>query len=156
MPQRRVRVEFPRDGKPGGTFAHELRRAAAAREKSQGIDENRFAGARLSRDDGQTGAELDLEILDDGQIADRETPEHGESLVLRTGTPDSGQESGREKRRRAQHGTGFPEVYFFVFCPIGFAGIPPTIAPAGTDFDASPIDPMIASASTATPDRTTA
>ena len=54
----------------------EVGRGAAADQQPDGADEDGLAGAGLAGQDVQAGLELELEAVDDGQIADGEEAEH--------------------------------------------------------------------------------
>ena len=69
----------------------------------------------------------------------------------RSVAPQSPRASGPPRPRKPQ----LPEVLTF-FWPIGLAGMPAAMTPAETDFEATPMEPTIASASIVTPERTTA
>ena len=57
-------------------FAHQRRFAAGAERKRKGIEQNRFAGAGFASQDGEAGTEIDVQTIDQDDIADREPGEH--------------------------------------------------------------------------------
>ena len=57
-------------------FAHQRRFAAGAERKRKGIEQNRFAGAGFASQDGEAGTEIDVQTIDQNDIADREPGEH--------------------------------------------------------------------------------
>ena len=56
--------------------SHQVARGAAAEQQADGFDQDRFAGAGLAGEDVQAGLELDVDGVDDGQIADTEEAQH--------------------------------------------------------------------------------
>jgi hypothetical protein len=70
------RLEYGLDGSGVFTGANEVRAGASADEQPDGADENRFAGAGLSRQHGEAGSEFDVQPIDDGQIAYAEKADH--------------------------------------------------------------------------------
>ena len=59
-----------------GTLAHQRGVAAGAERKRKGIEQNRFAGAGFASQDGEAGTEIDVQTIDQDDIADREPGEH--------------------------------------------------------------------------------
>src|SRR5205814_936430 len=59
--------------------ANQVARRPAAQQQADGLDEDRFAGAGFAREDVQPRLELDLGGVNDGQVADAQEAEHGES-----------------------------------------------------------------------------
>ena len=57
--------------------AHEVRRGAAANQKANGADQDRLARSSFSGEDIQAGLELELELVDDGKMADGKKTKHG-------------------------------------------------------------------------------
>ncbi len=62
-----------------GIAANQVGAAAAAGGERQRIDDDRLAGARLAREHREAGREIDVERVDDGEIADAEVREHQRS-----------------------------------------------------------------------------
>ena len=75
--ERGRRIELGGDLGPARAFAHHAGVAAAAEGELQGVDQDRLAGAGFAAEDGEAGAELDLEGVDDHEVADREAMQHG-------------------------------------------------------------------------------
>ena len=85
-------VRLLEDGLDGGGLLagpHELGAGAAADEQADRADEDRFAGAGFAGEDVEAGRELELETIDDGQMADAEEPDHGTAEVPSYQTFDS-------------------------------------------------------------------
>ena len=59
-----------------GSFAHDAGVAAAAERELERVDEDRLAGAGLAAQHRQPRREIDLEGVDDDEVADRETVQH--------------------------------------------------------------------------------
>ena len=76
VPNRSIAVEFARDHQPLGAAANQVDRPATSRQESERVDEDGFAGAGLAADDGQTRAELEVDVLDDREVLDRQAAEH--------------------------------------------------------------------------------
>jgi hypothetical protein len=57
-------------------FTHQRRFAAGAERKRKGIEQNRFAGAGFASQDGEAETEIDVQTIDQNDIADREPGEH--------------------------------------------------------------------------------
>jgi hypothetical protein len=53
-----------------GPGTHQLGRSPASQQQIDGIENNRFAGPGLSTQYGQAAGEVDLQVIDDGKIAD--------------------------------------------------------------------------------------
>src|SRR6185437_430096 len=68
------------DLRPLGAVTDHFRAGAAAGEKLQGIDENRLPRPGLAGEHGEPRAQLELERLDDREIANLQTDEHGAGL----------------------------------------------------------------------------
>ena len=56
--------------------AHEAAIAARAERQREGVEQDRFAGAGLAGEDAQALAEVELEPVDQDDVADRELREH--------------------------------------------------------------------------------
>ena len=54
----------------------ESSRSAAAEEQADRLDENRFSGAGLAGEHGESATEFDLDFLDDREVADVQIAEH--------------------------------------------------------------------------------
>jgi hypothetical protein len=72
-------VEFGADLRACGALAHHADIATAAERELQGVDEDRLAGAGLSGQHGEKPVELDLELGDDHEIAERQPAQHRET-----------------------------------------------------------------------------
>ena len=79
------------------TLAHQRNVAARAERKGEGIEQNGLAGAGLPREHGQAGGELDIESIDEDNVANREPGQHDNCPRLSLG---SGRGSLRATRRR--------------------------------------------------------
>ena len=53
-----------------------VRQRAASDQQGKSINEDGFAGAGLAADDGQTRAELEVDVLDDREVLDRQAAQH--------------------------------------------------------------------------------
>ena len=94
-----------------GAFAHQRRFAARAEREREGIEQDRFAGAGLAGQRREAGAEIDVEPVDQDDVADGEPGEHGDAAdsesIVRERTPDDIRDSqmaydiGRDTRHRA-------------------------------------------------------
>ncbi len=51
--------------------------AAPAERQRESIEQDRFARARLAREDGQTPMEMQLELVDEDDVANRKLDQHG-------------------------------------------------------------------------------
>jgi hypothetical protein len=71
-----VRIELARHGELRRARADERRGPPSARQQGQGVDQDRLAGAGLSRDDRQSFRKVDLQVLDDCEVPDRQPAEH--------------------------------------------------------------------------------
>ena len=60
-----------------GAFADQRRLAARAEREREGIEQDRFAGAGLAGQCRQAGAEIDVEPVDQDDVADGKPGEHG-------------------------------------------------------------------------------
>jgi hypothetical protein len=54
---------------------------AIAQQQAQGVEQDRFAGAGFPGQHGETAVELEVERLDDDEVADRQEPEHAKASV---------------------------------------------------------------------------
>jgi hypothetical protein len=59
-----------------GARAHQVARRPPAEKEADRLDQDRLARARLASEDVQAGLELDLDLIDDREIADRQVPQH--------------------------------------------------------------------------------
>ena len=59
-----------------GALAHQRGIAARAQRQRKGIEQDRFAGAGLAGQRGKPGAEIDVQAIDQNDVADREAGEH--------------------------------------------------------------------------------
>ena len=69
-------VELGGDLGAGCAFPHHAGFAAAAECQLQRVDEDRLASAGLAGEHGQAGAELELELVDDDEVAQCEAMQH--------------------------------------------------------------------------------
>ena len=60
-----------------GAFAHQRRFAAGAERQRKGVEQDRFAGAGLAGQRGKAGAEIDVQAVDQNDVADGEASQHG-------------------------------------------------------------------------------
>ena len=60
--------------------AHQRAVAARAQRQRQRVEQDRFAGAGLAGEDGQAAGELELQLVDQHDVADRKPGEHGGGL----------------------------------------------------------------------------
>src|SRR5690606_28361527 len=75
-------VEDRRDPGAGGPGADQICGDARTEDGTEGIDDDRLAGAGLAGQGVEAGAEADPEVADDGEIADGKFEEHGCLLDL--------------------------------------------------------------------------
>ena len=61
-----------------GAVTHDFGAGASAGREQQRIDQDRFAGAGLAGEHGQARAELQLDGVDDREVADLNMQQHGE------------------------------------------------------------------------------
>ncbi len=66
-----------------GALAHQRRVAACAERQRKGIEQDRFAGAGLAGQRGKAGAEIDIQPVDQDDVADRKASEHDDGLDRR-------------------------------------------------------------------------
>ena len=59
-----------------GALAHQRRIAARAERKREGIEQDRFAGAGLAGQHGKAGAEIDVQPIDQDDVADGKAGQH--------------------------------------------------------------------------------
>ena len=59
-------------------MAHHFRAGPAAGEQLQRIDDDRLAGAGLSGEDGESGVQLELHGIDDGEVAYLQVRQHAQ------------------------------------------------------------------------------
>ncbi len=69
-------VEHRRDLALRLALAHQAAVAAAAERQREGIEEDRLAGAGLPGQDAQAFAKVQLELIDQDDVADRELNQH--------------------------------------------------------------------------------
>jgi hypothetical protein len=67
------------DGALRSAVAHQTAIAPAAKSKREGINEDRLSRACLARKNRQAGAELEIQSVDEDNVADREPDEHAVS-----------------------------------------------------------------------------
>ena len=70
-----------------GTVPDESAVAAPAEGQRQGIEKNGFAGAGLSREDGQAARQGEIQLFDQDDVTDREVYEHLSRHARRTVSP---------------------------------------------------------------------
>ena len=59
-----------------GAVAHQRRIAARAERQREGVEQDRFAGAGLAGQRGKAGAEIDVQPVDQNDVADGEASQH--------------------------------------------------------------------------------
>ena len=69
-----------------GAFAHQRRFAARAERQRKRIEQDRFAGAGFARKRGKPGTEIDIQAIDQDDIADGKAREHDTVAVKMTET----------------------------------------------------------------------
>ena len=74
-----VAIESPFHDEALGPRAHERRVGPPAREEEQRVHDEGLAGAGLPRQDRQPLAERDLDVLEDGEVADAKGRQHASS-----------------------------------------------------------------------------
>ncbi len=62
-----------------GALAHQSRIAARAQRQRKGIEQDRLAGAGLSREHGKSLVEIEIELVDQNDVANGQTDEHAKS-----------------------------------------------------------------------------
>ena len=65
-----------------GAATHRLRSQPISQQRADGVDQDGFAGARLAGDDIETGLPLDLEVIDDREVAYREAAQHSALIMV--------------------------------------------------------------------------
>jgi hypothetical protein len=70
-------VEGGLDLASGSALADESLIGAFAGEEGEGTEEDAFAGTGLAGDDGETGFKVEGDGLEEGEVADAESLEHG-------------------------------------------------------------------------------
>ncbi len=60
-----------------GALAHETRIATRTKRKCKGIEQDRFSGASLAGQHRQAGGKIDIEAINQDDVADREPDQHG-------------------------------------------------------------------------------
>ena len=68
-------------------MAHQRDIAARAERKREGIEQDGFAGAGLAGEHRQTGREVDVEPVDQDDVANREPGQHA-GLLMQVACPD--------------------------------------------------------------------
>ena len=61
-----------------GAFTHQGRVAARAERQRKRVEQDRFAGAGLAGQRGKAGAEIDVQAIDQNDVADGKASEHGD------------------------------------------------------------------------------
>jgi hypothetical protein len=74
--ERGVRLELAGHHEAVAPLPHEVGGAAPAREKSDGVDEDGLPRAGLPGENGQSRTQVEIEVLDDREVSDRETAKH--------------------------------------------------------------------------------
>src|SRR5690606_11939991 len=125
-------VEDPLDDGLPGAGADGLRARAVTEEQPEGADEDALPRARLARDDVEPAVELDLELLDEGVVADAEASKH---CGLRIADFGSGQTTQSirtpQSEIRNRHARPWQCLYFFPE-PQGHGSFLPTRSPTTT------------------------
>ena len=70
-----------------GALADHAGVAAAAEREREGIEQDRLAGAGLPGEHRQAGCEIDIEPIDQDDVADRKPGQHGSPRCPRVPTP---------------------------------------------------------------------
>ena len=83
------RVEGGGDDALVGARAHQLAIAARAERKPEGIEQDRFARARLAGEHGHAVLESDVEFFDEDDVANRKRGQHGAVIAERTRAGDA-------------------------------------------------------------------
>ena len=68
------------DDRLGGAGTNAAARGPLAEEKSERVDEHGLAGAGLTGEDVEAGAEVEGDVGDGGEVADAEFGEHGQAV----------------------------------------------------------------------------
>ena len=63
-----------------GALPHQRLVAAPAQRQRKGVEQNRFAGAGLAGEHGKAFGEIDVEPVDQDDVADRKSGEHAPNL----------------------------------------------------------------------------
>ena len=63
-----------------GAVAHQRRLAARAKRQRKGIEQDRFAGAGLAGEHSKAAAEIDVQPVDQDDVADGQAGEHGDRV----------------------------------------------------------------------------
>ncbi|MNT47886.1 hypothetical protein D3C72_1846360 [compost metagenome] len=74
--ERRVGREGGADAGAGRAFAHDAGVGPLAQHQGQGVDQDRLAGAGLAGEDGEARGEIQVERIDDDEIADGQAAQH--------------------------------------------------------------------------------
>ena len=61
-----------------GALAHQRRVAAGAERQRKGVEQDRFAGAGLAGKRGKAGAEIDIQPIDQDDVANGKARQHGD------------------------------------------------------------------------------
>jgi hypothetical protein len=86
--EQRARRVVARDIEHGGNLAlldslpDQRLIPATTQGQSKSIEQDRFAGARFAGEDSEPVGEIDIEVVDQHDVADRESGEHGAFTVL--------------------------------------------------------------------------
>ncbi len=77
--RRMIRREIERRGDLTvlGAGAHQCRVAAGAQRQREGVEQDRFTGAGLAGQRGEPGAEIDIQPVDQNDVANGKTRQHG-------------------------------------------------------------------------------
>jgi hypothetical protein len=75
-------IEYRGDLPLFGTLAHQPRIAARTKRKRKGIEQNRFASAGLTGEHGQSLGEIEIEFVDQNDVANGQTDEHDTVFVI--------------------------------------------------------------------------
>ena len=66
-----------------GALAHQRGIATRAERQRKSIEQDRFAGAGLAGERGKAGAEIDIQPIDQDDVADGEARQHGDGCGIR-------------------------------------------------------------------------
>ena len=101
-PQPRVDVGLPAEVERRadlgalGAHAHDAGIAASAENETERVDEDRLAGPRLAGEHAEAGRKVDLELVDEDEVADGESAQHRHG-----GSGSCTEVRGTAQRRRA-------------------------------------------------------
>ena len=68
-----------------GALTHQRHVAARAKREREGIEQDRFAGAGLAGQRSKTGAEIDVQAIDQNDVANGKADEHDDRRPMSDG-----------------------------------------------------------------------